>query len=103
MCFDFPDAARPGVKYFRVRMSQTPAGSYNAVPSLNIPNTRNYVQFVITHSTHVFLSTVWDEKDANGNIIATHESEGSNHCWIEVASTQSLLKRSLKGFLRAFK
>jgi hypothetical protein len=80
-CFDYPDELRPQLRYFRVRLSQTPAGAYNVVAQL--PPDSHFYRFTANSEAHIFVSAVANDVDDQGNPIAI-ESPGSQQVWVAI-------------------
>lgn len=80
LCYDFPDAARTNVKYFRVRQGQTPAGAYVEKIKLT-PDTTSYT-FTPTVNSHLFISAVYSMPDPVTGQVTIIETPGSNHVQI---------------------
>lgn len=80
VCFEFPLGDQSWVDYFRVRRSQTAAGSFD--PFLKVPAADRGFTFSPDRTSNLCVSTVWSEL-VNG-VKVSHETPCSNHVIVYV-------------------
>ncbi len=81
LCVPYPAELKPKVDYFRVRRSQTQAGSYSQFARISPSISR--LTFAATIPCHIFITVVWKHPLPDGSTEIL-ETPGSHHIEIKI-------------------